>query len=105
MARGGAVPRLMRRHPNLWADTSAGSGNNALTRDPAFALEFLDEFQDKLMFGTDSCKRSDVDRVWPTVATLRDLRANRKLRTEALEKIEWRNAARLLHLKQEKERQ
>ena len=95
---GGAVPRLMRQYPNLWADTSAGSGNNALTRDLAFGLEFLDEFQDKLMFGTDSCRRSDVDSVWPTVATIRDLRENRKLSEEALEKIEWRNAVRLLDL-------
>jgi len=98
VARGGAVPRLMRQCPNLWADTSAGSGNNALTRDPAFGLEFLDEFQDKLMFGTDSCKRSDVNSVWPTVTTIRDLRENRKLSAEALEKIEWRNAVRLLKL-------
>ena len=95
---GGAVPRLMRQYPNLWAETSAGSGDNALTRDPAFGLEFLDEFQDKLMFGTDSCKRSDVNSVWRTVATIRDLRGNRKLGEEALEKIEWRNATRLLKL-------
>lgn len=98
IAAGGAVPRLMRQYPNLWADTSAGSGNNALTRDPDFGLEFLDEFQDKLMFGTDSCQRSDVDTVWPTVATIRDLRTNRKLSESALEKIEWRNATRLLDL-------
>ena len=55
-------------------------------------------FQDKLMFGTDSCKRSDVNGVWPNVATIRDLRENRKLGEEALEKIEWRNAVRLLKL-------
>lgn len=99
IAPGGAVPRLMRQYPNLWADTSAGSGNNALTRDPAFGLEFMDEFQDKLMFGTDSCLRSDVNLVWLTVATIRDLRENRKLSEQALEKIEWRNANRLLGLK------
>lgn len=99
IAPGGAVPRLMRQYPNLWADTSAGSGNNALTRDPAFGLEFMDEFQDKLMFGTDSCLRSDVNLVWLTVATTRDLRENRKLSEPALEKIEWRNANRLLGLK------
>lgn len=99
IAPGGAVPRLMRQYPNLWADTSAGSGNNALTRDQAFGLEFMDEFQDKLMFGTDSCLRSDVNLVWLTVATIRDLRENRKLSEQALEKIEWRNANRLLGLK------
>lgn len=35
------------------------------------------------MFGTDSCLRSDVDKVWITVATIRDLRENRKLSEEA----------------------
>jgi len=98
IAPAGAVPRLMRQYPNLWADTSAGSGNNALTRDPVFGIEFMDEFQDKLMFGTDSCLRGDVDSVWITVATIRDLRQNRQLSEEALEKIEWRNAVRLLGL-------
>jgi len=98
IAPGGAVSRLMRQYGNMWADISAGSGHNALTRDPAFGIEFLDEFQDKLMFGTDSCLRSDVDRVWLTVGLMRDLRENRKLPEETLEKIEARNAVRLLGL-------
>jgi len=95
---GGAVPRLLRQRGNLWADISAGSGHNALTRDPAFGLEFLDEFQDKLLFGTDSCKRSDVDSVWMTVALVRELRQTGKLSAEALDKIEQKNAVRLLKL-------
>ena len=98
VTKGGAVPRLMRQYPNLWADTSAGSGHNALTRDPAFGLEFLDEFQDQLMFGTDSCLRSDVERTAPIVAFLRDLRENKSLSEAALEKIAWKNAVRLLQL-------
>jgi len=98
VAAGGAVPRLMRRYPNLRADTSAGSGNNALTRDPVFGLEFVDEFQDQLMFGTDSCQRSDVNGVYPNVTFIRALRSERKLCESALEKIEWRNAVRLLGL-------
>lgn len=86
----------MRNYPNLWADTSAGSGYNALTRDPSFGLEFADEFQDKLMFGTDSCRRSDINITAPIVAWLRDLRENRKLSADALEKIAWQNCRRLL---------
>lgn len=96
VAPGGAVPRLMRQYENLRADISAGSGHNALTRDAEFGVEFLDEFQDRLMFGTDSCRRSDVDDVWMTVDLVRDLRENRKLSEEALEKLEWRNARELL---------
>jgi predicted TIM-barrel fold metal-dependent hydrolase len=93
---GGAVPRLMRQYPNLWADTSAGSGYNGLTRDPAFGLEFLDEFQDKLLFGTDSCRRSDISQTAPIVAFFQDLRQTRQLPEEAIEKIAWKNSVRLL---------
>ena len=95
---GGAVPRLMRQYANLWADTSAGSGCNALTRDPAFGIEFLDEFQDKMLFGVDSCSRSDVNRLPPIVTLFRDLRAQRKLSADAIEKIAWKNTVRLLRL-------
>lgn len=49
----GAVPRLMRKYTNLYGDLSAGSGCNALARDPDFAVRFLDEFQDRLLFGLD----------------------------------------------------
>ena len=94
----GAVPRLLRQYPNLMADLSAGSGYNALTRDPSFTIEFLDEFQDKLMFGTDSCRRSDVDIIYPNVKFIRDLRENKKLSNNALEKIEWKNCVQLLGL-------
>jgi len=95
---GGAVPRLMRQYPNLWADTSAGSGHNALTRDREFGLQFMDEFQDKLIFGTDSCRRSDVETTAPIVATLRELHETGALSQEALEKIEWKNCVGLLGL-------
>jgi predicted TIM-barrel fold metal-dependent hydrolase len=96
---GGAVPRLMRHYANLRADTSAGSGYNALTRDPAFGLEFLDEFQNQLLFGADSCRRSDLGGLYPNVAFIRDVRENGRLPEQALEKIAWRNAAELLGLK------
>jgi predicted TIM-barrel fold metal-dependent hydrolase len=95
---GGAVPRLMRKYPTLWAEISAGSGHNAMTRDPAFGLEFLDEFQDKLMFGTDSCKRSDVERPYFTVELLKKLEQTQALTAAALEKIKWQNCVRLLNL-------
>lgn len=95
---GGAVPRLLRKYENLWAEVSATSGTNAMTRDPLFGLEFMDEFQDKVMFGTDSCLRSDVNRIYPPVVLQRDLVANRKLPEDVLEKIRWKNVTRLLKL-------
>lgn len=98
IVRGGAVPRLMRQYANLWADTSATSGYNALTREPAFGLEFLDEFQDKLIFGTDSCLRTDVNLIYPIVSMMRELRETKKLSESALDKIAWKNCVRLLGL-------
>lgn len=53
---GGATDRLLRDYPNLYADLSARSGLNALTRDPAFGVDFLERHQDKLLFGSDVLK-------------------------------------------------
>jgi len=53
VAPGGAVVTLMRQYPNLYADLSAGSGCNAMKRDPGFAKEFLIEFQDRVCYGRD----------------------------------------------------
>jgi predicted TIM-barrel fold metal-dependent hydrolase len=49
----GKVPEMLRRYPNLYADLSAGSALNALSRDRAFARDFLIEFQDRMLFGRD----------------------------------------------------
>jgi len=95
---GGAVPRLMRKYTNLCADTSAGSGYNALTRDPSFTLEFLDEFQDRIAFGVDSCRRSDVADKNKNVTWLKKIRASGSLSSSVIEKIEYKNALRILNL-------
>lgn len=50
---GGKLPQMFRQYPNLYADLSAGSGLNALTRDSPFAREFLLEFRDRLLYGRD----------------------------------------------------
>jgi hypothetical protein len=50
---GGAADRLLAEYPNLYADISAGSGHNALTRDPGFTEGFLSRHWRKLLFGTD----------------------------------------------------
>lgn len=51
--RGGITDKLLSDYPNLFADMSANSGNNALTRDPGFTPDFLARHQDKLVFGSD----------------------------------------------------
>ena len=50
---GGRCAHLLRSYDNLYADISAGSGWNAMTRDPDYARGFLDEFRDQIVFGTD----------------------------------------------------
>ena len=51
--RGGVTEKLLGDYPNLFADLSANSGNNALSRDAAFTAGFLKRHQDKLIFGSD----------------------------------------------------
>lgn len=50
---GGSTDRLLADYPNLYADLSAGSAYNGLTRDPEFGRGFLERHWAKLMFGTD----------------------------------------------------
>lgn len=50
---GGRLIECLRKYAHFYCDLSAYSGCNALLRDEAFALSFLEEFQDQLMFGTD----------------------------------------------------
>jgi len=53
VAPGGAMDALMEKYPNIFADLSAGSGSNAISRDLKFGREFLLRRADRIMFGTD----------------------------------------------------
>lgn len=50
---GGITDKLLGDYPNLFADLSANSGNNALSRDPEFTPGFLKRHESKLIFGSD----------------------------------------------------
>jgi uncharacterized protein len=53
---GGLTDKWLSEFPNLYADTSANSGNNALSRDPEFGPAFVERHRGKLIFGSDcSC--------------------------------------------------
>jgi predicted TIM-barrel fold metal-dependent hydrolase len=89
----GRVVELMRKYPNLHGDLSAGSGYNAISRDPEFGYRFLEEFQDRLYWGT------DIDVVpidLPIVPYFRKLKEQRLISETAYEKITWKNANKLL---------
>lgn len=50
---GGLTERYLNDYPNMYGDLAAGSGLNAFTRDEEHGKEFMQKFQDKLMFGSD----------------------------------------------------
>ncbi len=91
----GAVPRMFREFPNLYGDLSAGSGCNALTRDPEYAVKFLNEFQDRLMFGLDVCRPPD-DSTPALVTFLQVLRGQDTISQTIFDKVARKNAIRLL---------
>lgn len=93
---GGRVPELMRAHKNLWGDLSAGSGSNALKRDPEWAYGFLEEFQDQLLMGLDLCWPSNNDSSLLTF--LKDAVDKRKISDTVYKKVMGENAVRLLGL-------
>lgn len=52
----GRADTLLSEYPNLYADLSATSALNALTRDPDFTGGFLERHKEKLLLGTDYAK-------------------------------------------------
>jgi uncharacterized protein len=87
--KAGRLVELMRNYPNLHGDLSAGSGFNAISRDPEFGYRFLEDFQDRLYYGTDHAKL-------PFVEYFRKLKAQHLISDTAYEKIIYKNASRLL---------
>ena len=88
---GGAVDRLLAEYDNLYADLSAGSGYNAMTRDPDFSRGFIERHWRKLLWGTDIV---GVGQDLPQVAWIRSLDISEEVRTA----IADGNARRLLGL-------
>lgn len=81
----GNLQKLMRAYPNLYADISARSGLTALSRDPGYAVRFLTEFQDRVLYGRDAFYKDHQE-------FLNGL----DLPTEILEKLYSKNAVRLV---------
>lgn len=91
----GLVQRLLRSFDDLYVDISATSGLNALSRDLEHARRFLEEFQDKVLYGTDfpclsSSGQFGIDR------SHINLLLNLGLGTRVLRKILRENAERVL---------
>ena len=89
----GRVQALLRAYPNLYGDLSANSGGNAIMRDGSYGPRFLEEFSDRLLYGTDLYCTSQQ---FPLGDYLDRLLAEGRLAPVAYERIVRGNALRLL---------
>jgi len=94
---GGITDRYLSDYSNCYADLSAGSGYNAITRDEDRYREFIVRHQDKLVYGSD-CSESTGRR--PECVGANILAAIRRLApNKTIErKIVYENPKRLLKL-------
>ena len=94
---GGLTDRLLSDYPNIYADMSAGSGLNALTRDEDHARGFLERHQNKLLYGSDCL---DTAGHGPTCQGAQTIAAIRKLSpSKTIErKLLYGNAKKLFKL-------
>lgn len=92
---GGRVPSLFARYPNLYGDLSAFSGSCAILRDETFGLAFLEQYQDRLLFGTDTLNRHQT---FPLGQFLDQAVADGRLSRAAYQKICRANARRIFKI-------
>jgi predicted TIM-barrel fold metal-dependent hydrolase len=94
VTHGGWTDRYLSDYPNFFADLSANSGYNALTRDRDFTRGFLRRHQDKLMYGSDCSDkigRGDDCTGWKMIQTVRELASSKEIER----KLFYKNARRI----------
>ena len=83
---GGRIPELLEKYPNLYCDLSAGSGCNALSRDPEFGKKFLITWQDRCVYARDYFDNIHQEFI-----------NSLNLDQEVCDKIYYKNALKLTH--------
>lgn len=91
----GVMPKLLRKYPNLLCDLSDGTCYNALTRDEEYTFKFIEEFGDRMFFGTDMCFPGMKV---PLIAKLKEWKDKGKISESNYEKITHENAEKLLEI-------
>tara|TARA_Y100001980_G_scaffold45816_1_gene27194 strand:+ start:63074 stop:64051 length:978 start_codon:yes stop_codon:yes gene_type:complete len=95
---GGITDRLLSDYPNMYADLSAGSGLNSMTRDEEQAVDFLQRHQDKILYGSDCADKDGLDHSacqgYKTIQTVKRLSASKSIER----KILYENAKRLFRI-------
>ncbi|MFK8243182.1 amidohydrolase family protein [Aerococcaceae bacterium zg-252] len=84
----GRVQELLRKYPNLYCDLSANSGGNAIMRDKEYGIKFIEEFQDRLFFGTDIYSK---ELHFPLLDYLHELVVENNLAPKVVDKILFEN--------------
>jgi len=96
--REGRLPKLLREYDNLYCDLSAGSGSNAMMRDPEYAARFMTEFSDRVMYGIDVCTYATNKFQYTFDAFLTKLVEDKAITEEVYWKICRHNAEKMLGL-------
>jgi len=95
ITKEGSLPKLLRTYAHLFADISAKSGYNAISRDRDFGISFLNEFQDRILFGTD-VTIGDERGIRPHLEYLNGLLNEGSIDKTVFDKITSGNALRIL---------
>lgn len=95
----GRLVQLMHECENLYCDLSAGSGGNALMRDPEHAVQFLNEFQDRILYGCDICAVGNTH-PFPLRDFLDNLKKTGAISETVYRKVCRENACKILGLEQ-----
>lgn len=72
VVREGRIAKLLRKYPNLICDVSSKSGYTALSRDPDYTYEFIDEFYEQIVFGTDIASEDTIANVSVSISDFLD---------------------------------
>lgn len=91
----GRIPELMAKYPNLYCDLSANSGQNAMFRNPEYAVEFMNTYADRIFFGTDWIEEGNGAFRFCLDSFLDIQHLDGKLTDEAYQKICFKNARRV----------
>lgn len=94
---GGLTDRFLSDYPNMYADLSAGSGLNALTRDEDHTRSFFERHQNKLIYGSDCADRFGRGKECQgaqTIATIRRLAPSKAIERRLL----FENAKKLFRI-------
>jgi predicted TIM-barrel fold metal-dependent hydrolase len=94
---GGWTDLYLSDYPNFIGDLSAGSGNNALGRDPDHARGFFERHQNQLVFGSDCVDKIGAGPAcsgWSTIQLVRKLSPNKSVERKLL----YENARRIFRL-------